>query len=268
LIKSPIKWAGGKSKSLHRILPELTGKRLLEPFLGSSVVSLNVSQEIILANDFNKDLIFLFNAIKNDLKELTEYIEILFRDGNRKEYYLNCREEFNRETNDIKRAAYFVYLNRHCFNGLCRYNSKGGFNVPFGKYSTITPPIKELVLAHEEFSRKDITFFNLDFLEFLEKSLPGDVVYCDPPYSPISETTFVNYSGNGFEEKLHEQLARRAEELSENGVKVLISNHDTPFTRELYKNAKRILEIDVQRSISNNSDGRKKVKEIIAIYER
>lgn len=265
LKKAPIKWAGGKSKLLSTILPKLKGKRLFEPFMGSCVVGLNSDIKTIHFNDFNKDLVSLFESIKNNKDSFVKETTKLFSDNNEQSYYKN-REAFNNEQDSFKRACLFLYLNRHGFNGLCRYNSNGEYNVPYGKYSSVHYPLKEICSTNTILNKKKTTFTNLDFLEHMSTSKKGDVVYCDPPYAPISQTSFVNYSGNGFTSQQQEDLAKMAEDLSKKNITTLISNHDTPYTREIYKNSKEIIELDVTRSISQTAEGRGKVKEIIAIF--
>lgn len=267
-VKSPIKWAGGKSKLLDIILPELVGNTLIEPFLGSGVISLNSSNQNVIVNDFNEDISNLFLCIKNNVNELLEEINLLFERGNEKENYLQNREIFNLEKPTVKRAALFVYLNRHCFNGLCRYNSKKIFNVPFGKYSTVYLPKKEILSTNNILNNKNIQIYNEDFEFVMRLANPGDVIYCDPPYVPLNATSFTNYSGVGFSLEQQKRLAKLAEELSENNIKVVISNNDTEFSREIYNNSDRLLELDVMKSISKSSEGRGKTKEIIAIYQK
>ena len=152
-----------------------------------------------------------------------------------------------------ERARIFVYLNRHCFNGLSRYNSKGGFNVPFGKYASPKCPVDEMRFFHRYFSNKKVSFNSVSFEdESLYSTLgEGDVVYMDPPYVPATDTAnFTNYATEGFTHDQQVYLANKAEELSSKGLKVIISNHDVPITRELYKNSK-IYNIQVTRTISS-----------------
>ena len=136
-MKPFLKWAGGKFRIIDRVLDSLPkGKRLIEPFVGSGSVFLNANFEENVLADSNADLIHLYKQIQADGKEFIEYANSLFVSSNNTEVeFYKLRDEFN-TTSDIKRkSALFVYLNRHCFNGLCRYNSKGKFNVPFGRYT-------------------------------------------------------------------------------------------------------------------------------------
>jgi len=265
--KSFLKWVGGKTKLLSQIekyLPE--GNRLVEPFCGSCVVSLNSEYKNYLANDINSDLINLFNIIKNeDTFNFVKQSKKYFIDGNDLEKYNSLRSMFN-NTKDLKlRAFLFIYLNRHCFNGMCRYNSSGGYNIPFGKYNTIYYPEKEIFL----FSKlsQSITFSNKNFLNLKLKQ--GDIVYCDPPYIPINETSsFTNYTGKDFSLEEHKQLANWCEvNNKELKIPFLISNNDTKLTREIYKKADDIIEVEVSRSMGSKKGTKEKKKEVLIIYK-
>lgn len=144
-----LKWAGGKYKLAHFIethLPSPTRKRLIEPFAGSAAVSLSLEFESYLLNDTNADLIGLFQSLKNQKQEFIAYACSFFTAANNESgRYYELREQFNNSRDTVERAALFVYLNRHAFNGLCRYNSKGGFNVPFGKYKAPYFPEAEIL---------------------------------------------------------------------------------------------------------------------------
>ena len=267
--KAFIKWAGGKRKLLPIILPELEGyKRLLEPFVGSGVVFLNCENPEIIINDFNKDLINVYQQVYKNLSLFTTALDKVFKGCNSQADFSRLRTEFNsNETEAFRKAVLFIYLNRHCFNGLCQYNSSGKFNVSYGKYKTVYFPEKELQQANELLHNKKITMLSGDFSAVFALANKGDVIYCDPPYVPISETAhFTSYTAGGFSFDQHKQLVQLSETAQKNDIKVLISNHDTEATRNLYKNASKIIELNVRRSISCNSTSRIKVKELIAIY--
>lgn len=267
-----LKWAGNKYKVLPHLLPLIGNpKRYCEPFAGSLAVALNVSVEEYILNDINSDLIAIYqNILSSDSDDFIQSCSDLFiAENNQKDSYLELRDKFNNSTDSKERAKLFIYLNRHCFNGLSRFNSKGKFNVPFGKYTAPKFPEVELKNFREYFlSKKLATFYSLSFenpslYETLEE---GDVVYFDPPYVPASETAnFTNYSTDGFHHIQQEMLANMAEFLSSRGIKVIISNHDVPVTRELYKNA-TIYPIQVSRTISAKGSSRNKASELIAVY--
>ena len=265
--KSFLKWAGGKRSSLYMIEKEIgyVPKQLVEPFVGSGTVFLNIDAEKYLLCDLNEDLINLYSVLKEyGLKFIKDcYIYFDPKYNNSTGFY-ELREEFNNEKVCYKRSILFVYLNRHAFNGLCRYNLSGKFNVPYGKYKNVYFPGKEMMFFHEKVQRS--TFIFQDFEKTIDSCTEDDVIYNDPPYIPLSKTSsFVNYSLGGFSEEQHKKLASLAEKSK--GL-FLISNHDTEFTRKLYCNADNIITKEVNRSISGKVEGRKQVTEILAIYNK
>ena len=271
-MKKPfLKWAGNKFRVLPELLPLIgTPRRYIEPFSGSTAVALNVNAEEYVLNDINKDLINLYRYLTNPNDDsFLKYCDELFRpENNDKEEYLEFRQLFNDSTDTLERSRLFVYLNRHCFNGLTRYNSKGGFNVPFGKMKNPKCPVNEMMAFRMYFLQKKHRFMSTSFEDsaLYENIESGDVVYFDPPYVPASETaSFTDYAKEGFTYDQQVQLAELAESLSNRGAKVIISNHDVLTTRELYKNAE-IHSIEVTRSISAKGSSRKKAKELIAVY--
>lgn len=264
-----LKWAGGKYKLVGMISRYIgNGNRFVEPFAGSCAVALNTNYESYWINDVNKDLISLYLIItgqESDFNLFMEYVEIYFLDnGNDSTVYYELRSLFNKETNPVKRAALFLYLNRHGYNGLCRYNSQGQFNVPFGKYKTIYYPTEELMFFRSKLRHAKITCS--DFREVLNNVGKGDVVYCDPPYVPISKTAnFAEYTPGSFGIKDQQDLAVLAKDAASRGAVVAISNHYNDVTEELYKDSEMVV-FDVQRSISCDASTRKPVKEVLAIY--
>ena len=265
--KSILKWAGGKYKLLENILPELNGKRLFDVFGGSGVVSINATNEEIIYNDINSDLVNLFNDISSE--NFLETLRELFS-KNSKEKYLILREEFNNIESSLRKSCLFLYLNKSCFNGLCRYNSKGKFNVPPGdKLESKEVQIDLIKDFQKIIKEKNIKFENKHFEELLKDVEINDVVYMDPPYLPSDEyeTAFNTYSKNGFTINDHKKIVNETEQLQKKGTNVIISNTYTEQTLDLYKNATEIKILDVRRSISQKSDGRKMVKEILAIYK-
>jgi len=261
-----LKWAGGKTKlcdRINEILPN--GNRLIEPFVGSGAVFLNTNFEEYYLTDSNSDLINTFNHIKNDGVEFIEYVKQFFiPENNTKEKYLEFREIFNSTLDTRLKSALFIYINRHCFNGLCRYNSKGGFNVPFGKYNKIYFPENEMIFFHEK-SKKAI-FAVCDYKQSMENANTGDVVYCDPPYIPLSHTAnFTTYSSGGFDLDEQENLVNIALKLKSKNIPVVISNHSTEWTINHYSDG-IITEFEVQRNISCKGTERNKVKELLVLF--
>jgi DNA adenine methylase len=261
-----LKWAGSKFKIIENILLELPkGNQLIEPFAGSGAVFLNAQYDNYLVADSNPDLINLYKHIKTHGQDFCEYAKELFTpETNNQEVFYEFRNEFNTTKNIERKSALFIYLNRHCFNGLFRCNSKGHFNVPFGKYSNPAFPYLDIMSFHKK--SQNVEFQISDFLHTMDQATEGSVVYCDPPYAPLTETSnFSDYTLGGF--NLHDQLllAKKAQELWAKGIPVIISNHDTPFTREIYQGSK-IVAFDVQRFISSKAANRKKAAELIACY--
>ena len=265
--RSFLKWAGGKYAlidTLNHRLPQ--GERLVEPFVGSGSVFLNIDFPCYLVSDINPDLINLFQIVKKDCGNLIEESKRLFIESNNtRSSYNHFKSEFNASSDPFYRALLFLYLNRHGFNGLCRYNRSGCFNVPFGKIHNPYFPEKELIFFSERSQR--VQFKHQSFIETFTEVRSGDVVYCDPPYVPLSPTSkFSSYSVEQFGYKEQLILSKLAESVSRFGNHVLISNHCTSLSKSLYEKA-IIYEIHVRRTISCNSENRKPVKELIAHFE-
>lgn len=262
-----LKWAGGKYPLLddiQRHLPE--GECLIEPFVGAGSVFLNTDFPRYILADINSDLINLYNIVKTRVDEFVKDARELFQPGtNDADFYYARREEFNKSVDPYRRALLFLYLNRHCYNGLCRYNLRGQFNVPFGRYRRPYFPEEELYWFSER--SHNATFVCESYDVTLNMATAGSVVYCDPPYAPLSLTAnFTAYHTNSFSQVQQQHLAQLAAELSqERGITVLISNHDTPLTREWYQ-LSDMFSIKARRSISRNSDGRNKVDELLALF--
>lgn len=261
-----LKWAGNKFRALEHIQPLLPqGKRLIEPFAGSAAVTLNTHYPRYALSDDNADLITLYKILKQDGEAFIEECRRLFRESNnRADAYYRLRDRFNASDDARERAALFVYLNRHGYNGLCRYNSKGGFNVPFGSYKQPKFPQEQMLAFAKKAAR--ITLRHEDFRVAMARAKEGDVVYCDPPYVPLSSTAnFINYSSGGFDLDVQRELAILAREVARRGATVLVSNHDTEDTKKFYVEA-RTTYFDVRRYISCNGKKRTHVREVLALY--
>lgn len=262
-----LKWAGGKYRLVERIKDKLPqGVRLLEPFAGSCALSLNTDYQAYWLNDINPDLINLYRVLQQDGPAFIEFCSKYFTlETNLPEKYYELRKQFNQETDVYKKSALFIYLNRHGYNGLSRYNASGEFNVPFGKYAKPYFPEKELFYFFTKF--KNAKFTCLDFGDMLSKARPGDLVYCDPPYEPLTETSnFTSYSAGGFDQAEQKRLAKVAIRTSARGIPVLISNHRTDFIMDIYEKA-QIETFPVRRFISCDGDNRNEVEEILALFK-
>ncbi|MCW9023875.1 MAG: Dam family site-specific DNA-(adenine-N6)-methyltransferase [Gammaproteobacteria bacterium] len=262
-----LKWAGNKFRIIERIKNRLPpGKRLIEPFTGSGAVFLNTNYPHYLLCDSNPDLINLYNLLKEEGPKFIRYCKRYFNgDHNNSESYYQLRERFNLQTNIRQRAALFIYLNRHGYNGLCRYNSKGGFNVPFGRYIKPYFPEKEMLSFHKK--AQNAEFKIATFEQTINASKKGDVIYCDPPYAPLSNSAdFTSYSPGGFSIQEQRDLAELAVQTSKRNIPVLLSNHDTEFTRKVYDKAK-IEHFYVRRYISCNGKKREHAGEVLALFQ-
>ncbi len=269
-MRSALKWAGGKKRvigEILKVLPVKGKKRLIEPFVGGGSVFLNIDFDEYLLIDMNKDLISLFNIIKNQPTNfIADAEQYFYGDNNNPDSYYELRKKFNQSQDPYERALLFLYLNRHGYNGLCRYNKSGCYNVPFGRYKHPYFPKAELAFFAQKAQRA--TFEQGDFEKAFSQAKSGDVIYCDPPYSPINRTaSFTAYAGNTFTDDDQARLVSCAETVKKQGIPTLISNHYVDFTKELYKGASKKELFQVQRSISQKGKARVKVKEVLALYK-
>lgn len=262
-----LKWAGGK----YSLLPELdrlipAGKRLVEPFVGGGSVFLNSEKhESFLLADINADLINLYQMLEVDHIRVCSLAKILFERANSEVAYKELRDEFNNQRMGApERAAAFLFLNRHCFNGLIRYNRDGFFNVGWGKYEAPYFPEIE-IKAFKQKSHKCV-FLNAGYRRTLALAGEGDVVYCDPPYEPLPGTAgFTNYAAGGFSWADQISLAESCVAAHQRGAKVLISNSTAPRVLELYEQHGFILHhVDARRAISSKGSTRETAKDIVA----
>lgn len=228
---------------------------------------LNTDYASYVLADSNRDLISLYLQLVREGEPFIEYCRSLFQARNNiKERFYALRREFNETVDPRRRGALFLYLNRHCYNGLCRYNRSGKFNTPFGRYVRPYFPAAEMRSFCDAARRAE--FVHAGFRESMQMARRGDVVYCDPPYVPLSLTAyFTDYDAHGFGWPEQEQLAQMAQRLAGRGVQVVISNHDTDAIRRLYRAADaRIKRFRVQRNISCNGARRERVGELLAVF--
>lgn len=262
-----LKWAGGKyaiAEKISKYLPD--AKVLIEPFVGAGAIFLNTDYEHYILNDVNPDLINLYTTIQKDGQSFIEDARKLFcEENNSEDAYYSLRTQFNTSTNPRERSIIFLYMNKFGYNGLCRYNKSGEFNVPFGRHKNPTFP-----QAHIEYfveKSKKARFVCEDFKKTFSRARKGHVIYCDPPYAPASDTAyFSDYATDGFGTLDQERLAHAAVHASRRGVPVIISNHNIPYTRKIYEDAK-LIKLSVRRNISCNSNNRKDADELIAIFK-
>jgi DNA adenine methylase len=265
--RSFLKWAGSKFRVLPHILPKLPQKqRLVEAFVGSGSLFFNTTFPESLLIDINHDLINVYQCLQKEGESfITLCNEFFIPKNNLESRYYTLRDKFNDCSDPMLRAALFIYLNRHGYNGLCRYNGSGLYNVPFGRHQTINLPEKAMRLFYEK--SKSATFLCANFLKLpLNTFQKSDIIYCDPPYAPIVQgSNFTRYSFQDFDIAHQESLVKRILQLNQRGITVIVSNHDTPLIRELYTRAD-IISFDVQRYINRNVKDRGAVKEILAVF--
>ena len=266
-----VKWAGGKTQLLERLhayMPE-TYNNYFEPFIGGGSFFLNIAPKKATINDFNAELICAYKCFQND--ELFESLknELKKHEVNHsEEYYYQIRSMDKKErflTLPIYvRAARMIYLNKSCFNGLYRVNSKGFFNVPSGrKKKVVTFDEDNFDSLREYFRNNDIMILNGDFEDAVKNAKAGDFVYFDPPYDVIeNKNSFTSYAKNDFGKDEQIRLAKLYKRLSDKGVFVMLSNHNTAFINELYKDF-NIHVVNAKRMINSKADGRGDVEEVI-----
>ena len=265
-----VKWAGRK----RQVMPEI--KKYIpkeydvyyEPFVGGGAVFFELAPKKAVLNDYNKELMNVFECIKDEVKFEKMCNELNHHEANHSEkYYYELRNKdrdkssFNKIA-DYKRAARTIYLNKACFNGLYRVNSKNEFNVPFGKKSKInTYEGQNLGIVHCILNFNEIELLSCDYEDAVKKAKKGDFVYLDPPYDSDT-TTFNDYTENGFGKDEQKRLSDVFKKLDKKGCYVMLSNHNTKLINELY-NEFNIHVIKAQRNINANGKKRGKIEEVI-----
>lgn len=255
-----LKWAGNKTAIMSELKKHLpAGPRLVEPFAGSCAVMMATDYPHYLVADINPDLINLYQVIKEDVNSLIHLVERIFSKFTTEEDYYNCRHFFNTvPLEPIEKAAYFLFLNRHCYRGLCRYNQRGLFNVPYGNYKKPYLPVDEIRAFAEKAVRA--TFICASYDETLAMLQAGDVVYCDPPY----DGTFSGYHTAGFSDDDQYDLASILVRRSSEGHPIIVSNSDTRLIRSFYRKF-TLHRISTKRSIGVAAGEGKKADEVIAV---
>lgn len=266
-----LKWAGGKS----RIAQQITGffpadfNRYFEPFLGSGAVYFAVSPQKGLLNDLNKYLIGTYEIIRDrpdelirELKMIDDKYHSLTNLEEKADFYYASREQYNKQNKmNLNKAALFIFLNKAGFNGMYRENSKGEYNIPFGKHDKCLIADAENILKVSS-DLKDITFTSGDYKDALRTAQKGDLVYLDPPYVPVSKTAkFTQYQKEGFNYDEHIKLRDLALKLHDRGCYVVISNSSCSESRQLYENETfNVYTIEITRLIHRS---KKVVPEIV-----
>ncbi len=260
-----LKWAGGKRQLLEqlaRFIPELTPAATYhEPFLGGGALFFHLQPRRALLSDINEELVECFQVVRDDVDAL---IEALLPCKNEPEFYYEMRARDPATLTAVGRAARTIYLNRTCFNGLYRVNRAGRFNVPFGRYANPTL-CDETGLRTASRALAGAKLEVRPFRSVLERARPGDFVYFDPPYQPLSVTSsFTAYTRHPFGDREQQELASIFARLVKLGCRVMLSNSDTDRIRSLYS-AFRIEQVLANRAINSKAAGRGKIAELVIL---
>ena len=269
-----LKWAGGKKQLLGAFVPlfprvaPTTGYH--EPFLGSGAVFFHVKAQLgfrrCTLSDNNSDLIAAFSAVRNDADQVIAALE-RHRARHNEQYFYQVRAidpDQLAAMSEVERGARLIYLNKTCFNGLYRVNSRGLFNVPMGRYANPGICDPDQIRAASAALRQ-VSLSSGEFSSVLGRARPGDVVYFDPPYVPLSTTAyFTAYTKAAFGEAEQRQLAEVYRQLDARGCRVMLSNSDTPFVRQLYRGFD-VRQLMARRLINSKSDRRGQVAEVVVL---
>ena len=288
-LKPFVKWVGGKGQlieEIEKMLPS-DGEKVLtkyaEPMVGGGALLFNVLSRYqfdeLYISDINPELINAYIAIKQDVEALIERLNEMqmtflpLDENGRKYYYYNVRDKFNTvklsDSTSAEKAAYFIFLNKTCFNGLYRVNRKGLFNVPIGSYKNPTIcDADNLRNIHE--ALQNVTIVCGDYSQSQSFIDSETFVYLDPPYRPISETSaFTSYNSDAFDDNEQIRLAKFIDEINAAGAKIVLSNSDPKNVNEednffdnLYKNYK-INRVEASRAINSKGDKRGKINELL-----
>ncbi len=273
-----VKWAGGKRQLLSQIKERMPEKynNYFEPFVGGGAVIFELLPANALINDINKALINTYQQIRNvpetflkavnklDEEMLEKRTEVLG-----KEYYYFLREHYNdklmKAEYDVELAALFVFINKHCFNGLYRVNGKGLFNVPYNN-SRRTSVDEKAIMKTSEYLQ-GVTIIDGDFEVACKDVKEGDFVFIDSPYAPLNPTSFESYTKEGFDIESHKRLAKLFDELTARGCYCMLTNHNTNLINELYGNkGYKINVVSVKRMINSDASNRVGEEVIICNY--
>ena len=268
-----VKWAGGKRQLLPQIEERMPEKynNYIEPFVGGGAVVFGLLPENALINDINEALINAYRQICNEpdmfLKVINKLDQEMWEDG--KKYYYSLREHYNdklmKAEYDVELAALFVFINKHCFNGLYRVNGKGLFNVPYNN-SRRSSVDESLIMEVSEYLQ-GITIMNGDFQEISASAKKGDFIFLDSPYAPLNPTSFESYTKEGFDIESHRRLSKFYDELTAKGCYCMLTNHNTELINELYgKKGYKIDVVSVKRMINSDASNRVGEEVIICNY--
>ena len=265
-----VKWAGGKRQIIDKLLKYVPEEfdTYYEPFVGGGALLFELSPKKAVINDYNEELMNVFNCIKDEEKFTKMCSELNhYEASHSEEFYLKIRNKDRDKAKfskmaDYKRAARTIYLNKACFNGLYRVNKNNEFNVPFNNKANInTYDGQNLGIIHSYLNFNQVDILSMDYEEAVKTAKKGDFIYFDPPYDSDTEV-FNNYTENGFGKEEQARLARVFKQLDARGCYVMLSNHNTKLINELY-NDYHIHIIEAKRSINANGKKRGNVEELI-----
>ena len=257
-----LKWAGGKRQLLPELLAQLPAQRRTyhEPFLGGGALFFKLQPDRAVLSDLNERLIRTYRAVRDDVEAV---VEALRECPNDKDFFLRMRARVIDSANDIELAAWFIFLNKTGFNGLYRVNKKGQFNVPFGGYKNPAICDADNLRACSEVL-SGVKILHTDFRHVEEMTEPGDFIYFDPPYVPLSTTaSFTSYTRDGFTLEDQTELRDMARCLKRKRVHVLLSNSSVPVVHELYAEGFQRREVLAARAINSDATKRGKVAEAL-----
>ena len=272
-VKPYLKWAGGKRQLLTEIKKNLPNRindyTYYEPFVGAGAVFFELQPQKAVINDINGQLMVTYHVVREDVEALIRLLK-KYKENNNEEYFYKIRdmdrnpEKFEKLTN-IEKAARLIYLNKTCFNGLYRVNSRGLFNVPYGKYKN--PAIcDDTVLRRisNYLNSNEIEILTDDFENAVQNAGKNSFIYFDPPYHSPDMTNFTGYQADGFNEGQQERLCNVMVKMTSRGAKCLLSNSDTQFIRKLYDHDFfEIIPVQAKRQINSDSAGRGQVNELL-----
>lgn len=268
-----LKWVGGKAQLLSQFEQYYPKdfNNYFEPFIGGGALFFNLSPTKAHINDVNATLISAYKNIKNKPEEVMKILKKLeseYKNGNeesKKELFYKIRDKFNNTSDaELKKSAYLIFLNKTCFNGMYRENSKGGFNTPFGKAKNPTILDRENILLVSKVL-KHAKLTSVSFEKAVAEAKKGDFVYFDPPYHPLNETAkFTSYHKDSFTKEDQLRLRDVFDELDKRGCYVMLSNSHTPFINDIYKKYRRET-VMANRAINCKASGRGKIKELLIL---
>lgn len=269
-IRPFVKWAGGKRQVIDKLIKYAPKKfnKYYEPFVGGGAFLFELEPKYAVINDYNIELINVYNCIK-DKNKYKKVLKILddYEIKNSKEFYYEIRnmdrdKSLYNKLSDIEKCARTIYLNKACFNGLYRVNSKNEFNVPFNQKEKVNTYDKDNVELISLYLRNnDITILNGDFEDAVKSAKASDFIYFDPPYDSDTDT-FTSYTNNGFNRDDQIRLCEVFKKLDKKGCYVMLSNHNTKLINELYRDY-NIHVIMAKRNINSNGKGRGTIEEVI-----